>query len=133
MFKRTKPIIIILVLVFLVGACIKDELNMNRFSKRMEINPGLALPVGYGTLTISDLLKKYDTTGGFKVGIDSLLYMIYSTEFLSFPADTILSLPDQVYNQFFIKDDLPGPITDSAGGFTLKPDYRNPGLLADLR
>lgn len=112
MIRRT-PLILVAAIIMLMGSCIKDELNMDKFSKRMELTPGLAIPVGYGNLTVRDLLKKFDTTGGIRTGNDSLLYLAYSTDFLSFPASAIFTLPDQLYNQFFIKSDYSVPIVDS--------------------
>lgn len=95
---------------------------MDKFSKRVELTPGLAIPVGYGNLTVKDLLHKFDTTGSVQTGTDSLLYLAYSTDFLSFPASTVFTLPNQLYNQFFIKADYSVPITDSVV-LTKSQDY----------
>ena len=112
MIRRT-PVILAVAFVFMTSACIKDELNMDKFSRRVELTPGLAIPVGYGNLTVKDLINKFDTTGSVKTASDSLLYLTYSTDFLSFPASTVFTLPNQLYNQFFIKADYSVPIVDS--------------------
>lgn len=112
MIRRT-PLILVAACIMMMSSCIKDELNMDKFSKRMELTPGLAIPVGYGNLSVKDLLKKFDTTGSIQTASDSLLYLTYSTDFLSFPASTVFTLPDQLYNQFFIKSDYSVPIVDS--------------------
>jgi hypothetical protein len=118
MLKRVSSILVIVTLFLFAGSCIKDTLDFNRFSNAIEISPGLGMPVGYGSLTIADLLKRFDKTGYVKSDSSGLLNFAYNSQFISIPANTAFQIPNQIYNQFFIRSDVPVPVlipvTDSA-------------------
>lgn len=97
-------------MVLFAVSCIKDTLDMNRFSKSIEISPGLAMPVGYGSLSIDDMLKRFNNTGYVKTDSSGLIYFAYSSDFFSIPANSAFQIPNQIYNQFFIRSEVPVPV-----------------------
>src|SRR5664279_335416 len=118
MFKRVSSVLIIVALFLFAGSCIKDTLDMNKFSKDFELMPGLAIPVGYGNLTIGDLLNRFNKTGYFSQDDSGLLLLAYNSEFISIPANTAFQVPNQIYNQFYIRSEVLFPtlipLNDSA-------------------
>ncbi len=111
MLKRVTSILIIVALFLFAGSCIKDTLDLKRFSSDFELSPGLEIPVGYGSLSIDDLLKRFDKNGYVKLDSGGLLYFTYSSDFISTDANTAFQIPNQIYNQFFIRTEVPVPVS----------------------
>jgi len=109
-----KAILGISILV-LCHACIKDEIDLKHVSNRFEITPGVAVPVGYGNMTMQDLLKRFDSTGVVTEDpVTGLLQIKYNAEIVSLSATDITSLPNQFFDQFFLRSEISVPsITDS--------------------
>jgi hypothetical protein len=124
----------LLLTVFLgiaLNSCFKDDLDLSKVSDRFEITPGLAMPVGYGSLTINDLLNRFDSTGFIREDSSTgLLMIVYDAQLLSYKASDIIEVPDQKFDQFFVRSEISLPqIIDSVVvkknknyGFTLNQD-----------
>ncbi|MFN8205823.1 MAG: hypothetical protein U0T82_00240 [Bacteroidales bacterium] len=125
---------LLLVTVFLsltLSSCFKDDLDLSKVSDRFEITPGFAIPVGYGSLTISDLLNRFDSANFVKEdSLTGLLMIVYDAQLLSYRASDIIEIPDQKFDQFFVRSEISLPeIIDSVVvkksknyGFTLNQD-----------
>jgi hypothetical protein len=130
---RFGPILLLLP-VFLgitLHSCFKDDLDLSKVSERFEITPGIAMPVGYGSLTISDMLNRFDSTNFIKEdSLTGLLMIVYDAQLLSYRASDIIDVPDQKFDQFFVRSEISLPqIIDSVVvkknknyGFTLNQD-----------
>ena len=79
MLKRVTSVIVTVTLILLAGSCVKDTLDIRKFSKEIEIDPGLYIPAGYGNLSVDDLLKRVDKNGYVKLDSGGLLYFAYSS------------------------------------------------------
>jgi hypothetical protein len=124
-----------LLLLVLLGStlhsCFKDDIDLGKVSERFEITPGIAMPVGYGSLTINDLLNRFDSTGFVREdSATGLLMIVYDAQLLSYKASDIIEVPDQKFDQFFVRSEISLPqIIDSVVvkksknyGFTLNQD-----------
>lgn len=104
-----KRMIFFLTITVLLASCLPDYFDFNKISDEIEISPGIAAPIVYGSLTMSDLLQEFDETGYVQKFDDSLLYITYSEELLSYPASEVVNIPDQTFLQFFISSDVDIP------------------------
>jgi len=96
------------------GGCIKDTIDLEHFSDRFELTPGIALPLGYGSLGMDDLIARFDSTGFVKKDASGLLELSYNSQLLSLKASDVVSIPDQHFDQFFVRSEIALPtITDS--------------------
>jgi hypothetical protein len=125
MFKRAFSHLVIVSLILLASSCIKDTLDLNRFSHSIELTPGLAMPIGYGSLSISDVLQRFNKNALVKLDSAGLLYFAFSSDFFSFPANTAFQIPNQLYNQFFIRSDVPVPVQIPVGDSTVLQKVNN--------
>lgn len=115
-----------------VGGCIIDTIDLEHFSDRFELTPGIALPLGYGSLGMDDLIARFDSTGFVKKDASGLLELRYNSVLLSLLASDVVSIPDQHFDQFFVRSDIALPtIIDSVVlnkskdyAFSLQPDER---------
>ncbi len=98
----------ILFFLFILGlnSCFDDHWDLDRISDEIEINPGIAAPLAYGILSIDDLINKFDTAGRVKKFEDSLLYLVYKKELMSYKASEILNIPDQDFPEIYISSDI---------------------------
>jgi len=125
---------IFLAAFLLVGGwgCIKDTIDLEHFSDRFELTPGIALPLGYGSLGMDDLIARFDSTGFVKKDVSGLLELSYTSQLVSLMASDVVSIPDQHFDQFFVRSDIALPsITDSVVlhkskdyAFNLQPDEK---------
>jgi len=92
-----------------IYSCLPDYFDLNKISDEIEISPGIAAPIAFGSLSMADLLDELDETGYINTFDDSLLYITYSEEVLSFPASEVVEIPDQQFLEFFISSDIAIP------------------------
>ena len=92
-------------LLFLYS-CFPDNYDFNKISNDFELTPGIATPLAYGTLTIEDLLNKIDSGSYVKQFDDSLLYLTYYEDLMSYPASDIVDIPDQDFAEIYISSDI---------------------------
>lgn len=114
------------------GGCIKDTIDLEHFSDRFELTPGIAIPLGYGSLGMDDMITRFDSTGFVKKDASGMLELCYNSQLLSLTAAEVISFPDQHFDQFFVRSEIAVPsITDSVVlqkskdyAFSLQPDER---------
>jgi hypothetical protein len=121
---------VVVALVFMLSSCFKDEIDLKKISTQFELTPGIAMPIGYGQLTINDMLERFDSTGFIKEdSVTGFLKIIYDAHLLSYEASEIIKVPNQKFDQFFARSEIALPqITDSIQlskkknyGFKLNP------------
>jgi hypothetical protein len=94
--------------------CIKDTIDLEHFSDRFELTPGIALPLGYGSLGMDDLIARFDSTGFVKKDVSGLLELSYTSQLVSLMASDVVSIPDQHFDQFFVRSDIALPSITTA-------------------
>lgn len=88
-------------------SCFDSNYDFNNISDEIELTPGVAVPLAYGSLTLEDILNEVDT-GDFVKGFpeDSLLYIVYTKNLVSYNASEVIDIPDQDFLQIFIDSDV---------------------------
>ncbi|MFW5644412.1 MAG: hypothetical protein ACOCZL_00730 [Bacteroidota bacterium] len=98
--------IIISLFMFFTYSCLDPEWDFEKFSDEVVLTPGLAAPIAYGSLSLDEVLNEIDGTNYIKRFDDSLLYISYSNQLFSYPANEVLAIPTQNFMQFFIESDV---------------------------
>lgn len=119
-------------LVLGTQGCIKDTIDLENFSDRFELTPGIAIPLGYGSLGLDDMIARFDSTGFVQSGQSGLLEITYNSQLVSLMASDLVHIPDQHFDQFFVRSEIALPsITDSVVlnkskdyGFSLQSDEK---------
>lgn len=101
----TAFILIAMLLIF--DSCLDSKYNFDNFSDEMELTPAVSVPIGYGSLSINNILSKLDSGEFVKQYEDSLLYIFYSDSLFSYDASEVIEIPDQDFLQFQIGPDVP--------------------------
>lgn len=89
-----------------LSSCLDDGWDINRISDEFVLSPGVATPIAFGELSLKDLLTELDTGNYVEVYDDSLLYISYGQELFSYPAEDIIEVPDQEFNEIYINSDI---------------------------
>ncbi len=81
------------------NSCKKDDFNFKKISTNMDWNPSYAIPIGYGTLDMRDILRDYDHEHLFQSDQSGLLKMIYTANIGQYHADDKFYVPAQTYTE----------------------------------
>jgi len=103
--KLQKGIVILLISILFSG-CMQDEYQLDRLITDVELEAGFFAPVGYGTLTINDLIKDLDSTSYLYTDEDGLLYFSFTDSLFSYGSEEILEVPNQDFFEYFIEADF---------------------------
>lgn len=102
-------LLIVLVILFSFSRCMYDEYEFDKLSDEAEINLGFLTPLGYGTLSLNDIISEFDSTSYIGTDEEGLLYITYEDSLLSFTAENLIDVPDQDFFQYFIESDYDFP------------------------
>ena len=103
------PGIIVIVSLLTINSCLDDRYDFNRISDEIEILPGLAAPVAFGSLSIADILMEVDKDNDVREFDDNLLYVCYSDKLVSFRASEIIDIPDQTFLEIYLDSEFSFP------------------------
>jgi hypothetical protein len=93
--------VIILIIVFLLASCIKEEFDNTNFDASLNLTPGLAVPVGYSHLGIEKYLN--DTSfNEIRISPDGFLSLYYSTSVVSGIMSDLFTLPQINVNKVIL-------------------------------
>jgi hypothetical protein len=102
------------IILILASACVKETIDLKHISNTVDWNPKYAIPLAYGSLSIKDIVNALDSTGVMKEYPDGLLYINYHDRILSQTIDSIITIPNQQFQELFYGSALPAfPPTDS--------------------
>jgi hypothetical protein len=107
--KSWNSMLVIIAVSMFVGltSCFDSNYDLNNISDDFELTPGIAIPLAYGSLTLENILNEIDSVDFVKqFPEDSLLYIIYSKNLLSYKASEVIDIPDQDFLQIFINSDV---------------------------
>jgi hypothetical protein len=105
---------IILIIVFLLTSCIKEEFDSNNFDAALNLTPGLAVPVGYSHLGIEKYLN--DTSfNEIRTSPDGFLSLYYSTSVVSGIMSDLFTLPQINVNKVLLNQTGIGINLQTAG------------------
>jgi hypothetical protein len=105
-FRSTTLTIIVVSMLFVVSSCFDKNFDYKNISNEIELKPGISAPLAYGTLSLKDIITKIDTGNFVRTADDSLLYILYEKNLVSYKASDVVAIPDQDFLQFFIDSDV---------------------------
>lgn len=88
-------------LAIIFNSCIKDEFELNKFSGDVNWDPNFAVPLAKGSLTVRDLVMDYDNEELIEEDETGFLYLVYNRQVLSFRADSLIKVPNQIFSDVF--------------------------------
>jgi hypothetical protein len=91
LLKKVLPVIFILLVTY---SCVKEYLDMDKFSNEIEYKGGFAGPVAFGKFTALDLIRKFDKKNMLLVDNEDVIYLRFEQPISSKRADEIITLPD---------------------------------------
>jgi hypothetical protein len=104
-----------LFIVFLTASCVKENVDLRHISNTVDWRPKYAMPLAYGSLSLKEIVNAIDTNGIMKEYPNGLLYLSYHNRIFSKTVDSIITIPNQQFQQLFTGLALPGvfPPNDS--------------------
>lgn len=114
--KSIMPVLMVMLIAF--PACIDDNFELDKLSKKVQLQSSWAFPVAYGSLTIENMIELADTNfvGNYLLPNDSNLVILRLQDtMLSQTAQGLITLSNQSFLMQFNKADY-----DSAGGFNIQ-------------
>ena len=105
-FRSLRLVITGMLFLLLLNSCFDDKWDFNRISTEMEIHPGIAAPLAYGSFSVDDILSVADSAGYVGQDEDNLLFISYLEDLFSYPADEVIQIPDQQFLEFYISSDV---------------------------
>jgi len=87
------PLLFIISVMIAIGACVKETYDMSKLSTKVDLRPGMALPVAHGNITIGDLIPTSDT---IQLQDDSSLVLSIEMDTLfSMKANEVITIEDE--------------------------------------
>lgn len=105
-YLNLKKGIVLLIITILFTGCMYDEFELNKLITDVELEGGFFAPVGYGALTVHDLIDDLDSTSYLYTDNDGLLYFSFTDSLYSYGSEEILTVPDQDFFEYFIEADF---------------------------
>lgn len=93
-------------LFLFMNSCLDPGWDFERISDEVVLSPGIAVPLFYGSLELGDMIDQVNITNTIKRFDDGLLYISYSQDLISLPANEIIDIPNQTFLEFFIDSDI---------------------------
>src|SRR5210317_1943569 len=95
-----KSLKILLVGSLLLTSCHKEYFQLDRLSDEIEIETDLVAPLVFGSLSMGDLVARFDSSGYSREFEDGLIYLSYSDTLVEVLVDTLDLVVDGFYNEF---------------------------------
>lgn len=81
-----------------ITSCIKDEFDYDKLSKNLEIEPSVAVPVGYTTMSLEKMLRDTTRPDLLTIDEDGLLWLKYHKQAFSYRAEDVVQFPDKQHD-----------------------------------
>lgn len=103
-------IVVFAVLAWLGTSCGNEFTGEYNFD--VEYTPGFQGPIGYGSLSLEDMLNRFDNTGLISSDSTDLIYFSYAGDLNKISAEQWLTIPSQEFKQLLLSSptDLPAPL-----------------------
>jgi hypothetical protein len=109
-----------LVLGIVVVACVKDEIDLDNYSKDIYWAPKIEGPVAHGNFTINNLIESLDDNSNFSEDSSKFMTLVYTNRVLSESAEKLLKIPDQDFNEVMLASAYSIPASPSQNPIILK-------------
>jgi len=90
----------------LLTSCHKEYFQLDRLSDEVEIETDLVAPLVFGSLSMGDLVARFDSSGYSGEFEDGLMYLSYSDTLVEVLVDTLDLVVDGFYNEFYFDADV---------------------------
>jgi hypothetical protein len=77
------------------SSCIKEEFDADRLDSTLQINPEVAVPIGWAHYKMHEILKDTLNPEVLVLDNDSFLYLVYTQDLNSLRASDMVSIPDE--------------------------------------
>jgi hypothetical protein len=85
--------IFLLILVFSLSSCVKEQFDAGKFNASLNLNPGLAVPIAYSNLRMEKYLRDASVNNELRISQDGFLSLYYSKNVISGTMGDLLSFP----------------------------------------
>lgn len=103
-----KVITICIFFIVILASCVKDKLDFENFSDRIELNPSLAAPIVKGKFTFKNLYNS-DEDSVLKFKGDSIIYTFKKDSLVYFDVSDFANIPEQDTLSYFMRSDVDIP------------------------
>jgi hypothetical protein len=93
---RALPVMLIPVAI---SSCIKEEFNADLVDPTLQINPGVAAPIGWAKYRLDEILMDSLNPDEMIIGADGFISMVYHTNLASVQASEIISIENLSYEK----------------------------------
>jgi len=90
----------------LLTSCHKEYFQLDRLSDEMEVETDLVAPLIFGSMSMGDLVARFDSSGYAGEFGDGLIYLSYSDTLVEVLVDTLDLVVDGFYNEFYFDADV---------------------------
>ncbi len=106
-FRNYTRLSVLSLSILLLGGCIKEYLNTDKFSGEIETNYEFGGPVAYGHFKVADLLSQFDKNNNIQEYDESeILYITYEEKVPAKTGENLIDIPDQFSIQQYKKTDI---------------------------
>lgn len=84
----------VIILAVLLSSCIKEEFNPDVLDPTLQINPGVAAPIGWARYQLDEMLTDSLFPDELVIAEDGFISFIYSQDLYSLQANSLISIPD---------------------------------------
>lgn len=85
----------------LLTSCHKEYFQLDRLSDEMEISPDVVAPLVHGSMSMGDIVARFDSTGYVGEFDDGLIYLTYADTLVDVMVDTVDLLIDEFYQEVY--------------------------------
>ena len=97
----------LLLLALALSSCKKEYFETDRISTEIELEPRLVAPLIYGSVSMTDIVERFDSSGFVGVFENTgLIYLSYRDTLVEAMADTLVDVPDQLYHEFYLDPEI---------------------------
>lgn len=107
------------VLGIIAAACVKDEIDLNNYSKDIYWAPKFEGPIAHGNFTIKNLVESLDGSHYFLEDSSKFMTLVYTNKVLSDSAEKLLKIPDQHFNEVLLASAYSLPASPSINPIVL--------------
>ncbi|MEN8156013.1 MAG: hypothetical protein ABFS10_03620 [Bacteroidota bacterium] len=94
----------------ILTSCHREYFEFDKISDEFEIEPEMAAPLVYGSMSMKDIVERFDSTGYVGEFDDGLIYLAYSDTLVEAMADTLVDVPDHISTEIYLDPEIDDPI-----------------------
>jgi hypothetical protein len=92
--------------VLFLSSCHKEYFELDKLSDEIEIHTDLVAPLIYGSMSMEDIVAKFDSSGYTGTFEDGLIYLAYSDTLVEVRVDTLDLLLNEIYQENYFSPEI---------------------------